>query len=1226
MEPRKEYRIFISSPSDVGAERQRVERVVARLGGEIGDAAKLTVIRWETSYYTADKDFQAQIVPPSQTDVVLCILWKRLGSPLPQTYRRDDGSTPTGTEFEFEDAMKAARERGAPDVLTYRKTAEVLLSAERLDQERAQWLAFNRFWKQWFVGEAGHFIAGYHDFATTDEFEALVEQHLRQWLERRGVLGAGAVVWPIERLGSPFRGLEPFDEDHAAVFFGRRRVVEQLRERLSEAERPFLLVLGMSGAGKSSLVRAGLAPRLRQPGAVPGVDAWRRATIRPTESGGDLLLGLGNALYGAEALAELAAGDNATPADFAALARAAPLAAANAVRQSLKRVAAALQRAEGFDRPAEVRLLLVVDQLEEIFQFARDGVEAFAAALAALVRAGGVWVVATMRSDFYAEFQSLAELVALKGEGLSFDLAPPSPAEIEEIVRAPAKAAGLSYQRRAPSGVGLDDELIAAARQPGSLPLLQFTLDELFNDRDRSESALTIAAYDRLGGLEGAIERRAEAAFGALEASAQGELPALLREMVTWAGMETASGRVGRRERLVKPQARARLLEAFVAARLLIADGPWVRLAHEAFITRWPRAAALIEADREFLRARARVEAAETQWRQEGRRAEFLLPRGRPLAEAVEILAQRREALDAEAIAFIEASQAAENARLEEERRREAERLRAEEAAKRKRLERFAVVVSVLLLIAVGAAVYALDQRRLAIDRAVQAEHNFALALDATSDLVARVQAGGMTVNISHNLLTAAQDVLDRLKSIEDAPAVGEARVRLLDAFVLLHLREGRTSQAVSQAREAESIARPLAAQNAPDPKAAPLLASALERVGEAEVASGALAQAAVEFEQARAFADPAAAADPGDGARQDLRSLVHRGLGDVSAARGDIGGALNEFETAVSALDRPAIATSDNAIWKRDLAYARMRVADALLTQGDFAKGVETYGEAADAMQAISDQFPADGGHSAALALARRGQGDAQARVGDWQGAIKAYQTALAIEQVVAAKDPSSALHVGNYAVTHAILGDALRETKDPTGALDHLQTAIAILAPLVAADPTSSVRKAQLALAYRLRGRAELEKGDAAAAAQDFQDAMTLWRDLVALDPTNARWRFGLASSEVGAAAAASRGGDRAAARAHFETAIAAMQSLSGLDPANADWRRALETGHLRLGETLTSAKDPAGARREFEAALAIARGLAEARPDNRVWRNEADAIGARLSAGDGADSAPK
>ncbi|MGD0640133.1 MAG: hypothetical protein ABSC22_05235, partial [Roseiarcus sp.] len=829
-------------------------------------------------------------------------------------------------------------------------------------------------------------------------------------------------------------------------------------------------------------------------------------------------------------------------------------------------------------------------------------------------------------SDFYAEFQSVAELVALKGEGLSFDLAPPSPAEIEEIVRAPAKAAGLRYERRAPSGVGLDDELIAAARQPGSLPLLQFTLDELFNDRDRGENALTVAAYDRLGGIEGAIERRAESAFDALDASAQGELPALLREMVTWAGLETASGRVGRRERLIKPEGRARLLEAFVAARLLIADGPWVRLAHEAFIARWPRAAALIDADRVFLRARARAEAAETQWRQEGRRAEFLLPRGRPLAEAAEILAQRREALDGETIAFIEASQDAENARLEEERRREGERLRAEEAAKRKRLERFATVVTALLLIAVGAAVYALDQRRLAIKRAEQAEHNFALALGATSDLVDRVQAGGITLAISRSLLTAAQDAIDRLKSIEDAPAVGEARVRLLDAFAALHLREGRTSQALGEAREAVSIVSALAAQSAPDPKAPPLLAASEEKLGEAEIAAGAIAQAAAEFDEARAFVDPAAAAVPDDGARQDSRALVHLGLGEVSAARGNIGAALAEFEIAVSALDRPAITASDDASWKQGLVVARMRVADAMLAQGDLVKGDEAYRAAADAMQTISDRYPAHGGYSATLALARRGQGDALARAGDWPGAIEAYQTALAIEKLVAAKDAGAAVHLGYYAVTQAMLGDALRETKDLTGALDQLQAAIDILAPLVTADPASAIRKAQLAFARRLRGRAQLEKGDAAAAAQDFQEAAAIWRDLAALDPGNARWRYDLALSEVGAAAAAWRGGDLAGARAEFETAIAAMQSLSALDPANADWRRGLEMGHLHFGEALASAQDPAGARREFEAALTIARALADARPENRVWRKEADAIVARLLAEDRAGSAPK
>lgn len=91
------FRIFISSPSDVFAERERVERVIVRLNGEFGGDL-LEAIRWERSYYTAAKTFQDQIPLPSQTDLVLCILWKRLGFELPADYRRPDGTTPTGTE------------------------------------------------------------------------------------------------------------------------------------------------------------------------------------------------------------------------------------------------------------------------------------------------------------------------------------------------------------------------------------------------------------------------------------------------------------------------------------------------------------------------------------------------------------------------------------------------------------------------------------------------------------------------------------------------------------------------------------------------------------------------------------------------------------------------------------------------------------------------------------------------------------------------------------------------------------------------------------------------------------------------------------------------------------------------------------------------------------------------------------------------------------------------
>jgi hypothetical protein len=485
------FRIFISSPSDVLAERERVERVIARLNGEFGGGV-LEAIRWERSYYTAAKTFQDQIPLPSETDLVVCILWKRLGFELPPDYRRPDGTMPTGTEYEFEDAMQAARTKGTPDVLVYRKAAPVLLNAEQVELERAQFEALKTFWTRWFRTETGHFTAAYQSFETPDHFEHQVEEHIRQWLGRHKVAAAG-VTWPVELRGSPFRGLQPFDAGHADVFFGRRRVIERARERLADAARrgtPFLLVLGTSGSGKSSRARAGLLPRLTQPGAVEGVDVWRSAVMRPSE-GDSPLHALARALYQSGAVPELAEGDNPAPPDFAALLASAPEAAARAVRLALVRGTAAMAAREGFDRPVNALLLLLVDQFEEALSpEARDG---FAQVLCALAATGVVWIVATLRSDLYAPFQASAALTALRDGGAQLDLLPPSAAELGEIVTGPAAAAGLRFGAR-PDGTTLDEELTAAADQPGALPLLQLALDALFEARDRGANELTVAA------------------------------------------------------------------------------------------------------------------------------------------------------------------------------------------------------------------------------------------------------------------------------------------------------------------------------------------------------------------------------------------------------------------------------------------------------------------------------------------------------------------------------------------------------------------------------------------------------------------------------------------------------------------------------------------------------------------------------------------------------------
>src|SRR5262249_44597391 len=161
-------------------------------------------------------------------------------------------------------------------------------------------------------------------------------------------------------------------------------------------------------------------------------------------------------------------------------------------------------------------------------------------------------------------------------------------------------------------------------------------------------------------------------------------------------------------------------------------------LAHDAVMAHWSRARAMVAADRDFLRTRARVEQSARRWLEEGRDPEFLLPAGRPLAEAAEILRERRDAFPDEMVAFIEASAGAEAERQAAQRRRDEEQLRAKaEAALRlaRRTRVAAVVVSLFLAVALAAAAYAIQQHARARAQAAIAEKNFAAALASATTL-----------------------------------------------------------------------------------------------------------------------------------------------------------------------------------------------------------------------------------------------------------------------------------------------------------------------------------------------------------------------------------------------------------------------------------------------------------------------------------------------------------
>ncbi|PAQ11455.1 hypothetical protein CIT26_05600 [Mesorhizobium temperatum] len=491
-----------------------------------------------------------------------------------------------------------------------------------------------------------------------------------------------------EQVTSPFRGLNPFEFENADLFFGRTRAIADCIERLEQQAangKAFLLIYGMSGSGKSSLLRAGLLPSITRPGAVAGINFWRRCLVRPSD-GSDPVTSLAAGLLREDALPEL----GCEPAALARLCRSSPDRALALIRQAHAKAAAAAGSV-----PTRLRLIVAIDQMEELFT-TEDEPAARAVLLrflAALAGSGLVWVIATIRSDFFHRCGEVPGFSGLKDGLGSYELLPPSGPEIAQIIREPARAAGLRFEE-SPDRGRLDDVLRgAAAADPRSLPLLEFVLDALY-EAGREQRILTFAAYQALGGFEGAIARRADEVVDALPPDIQEELPVVLRALTTVRpGDEAVAARPALRAEVTGTPQRLALVEALVAARLLVSDEDaaghvFVRVAHEALLSRWPRAGNIVNANRRFLEARARLMADAQRWHSDNRNQELLLPSGKRLAEGEDLLQSRREEVDDQVIEYIEASSRAQNEREEKDRQAERALIEAAEAARRERLER----------------------------------------------------------------------------------------------------------------------------------------------------------------------------------------------------------------------------------------------------------------------------------------------------------------------------------------------------------------------------------------------------------------------------------------------------------------------------------------------------------------------------------------------------------
>ena len=546
--------------------------------------------------------------------------------------------------------------------------------------------------------------------------------------------GPPGEVAPPEEV-CPFRGLAPFREEDAPFFFGREALTQWLVEALRKDR--FLAVIGPSGSGKSSVVLAGLIPALRR-GDLPGSDGWEIVTLQPGERPLEAL-----AAVVAPLLAEGAESVAATRRLLDDLA---------ADERSLHLVTKlALARC-----PQAERLVLVVDQFEELFTLCRDegARRAFMDNLlyASGVAGGQTIVVLTMRADFYPRCLTYPDLAARLESG-QVAVTPMTEEELYQAIELPAQKVGLAFEKGLVDAI-LDDVL----GEPGALPLLQYALLELWQRREGRR--LTFRAYHDIGGVEGAIARRAEEIYAGFTSQEQGLMRRVMMRLVQpGIGTEDTRRRAtlaelsplktsevsedfGSLERVVKALADARLV---TTGRDPASGQVMVEVAHEALIRGWPRLQGWLDEDRAALLIHRRLTEAAQEWERLGRDEGALL-RGARLAEAEEWAEKHGQEMNPLEQEFLEASLVLQ----EQDHRTARQRVRRTIAG----LVGALVVISVLALLAFVQGQIASQKQKIATSRELAAAALNNLNVDPERSLLLAMEA----VQVSHTF--EAEDAL----------------------------------------------------------------------------------------------------------------------------------------------------------------------------------------------------------------------------------------------------------------------------------------------------------------------------------------------------------------------------------------------------------------------------------------------------------------------------------
>ena len=563
---------------------------------------------------------------------------------------------------------------------------------------------------------------------------------------------------------NPYKGLRPFNEADAFDFYGREAFVERLLQRWSHPGpgSRFLAVVGPSGSGKSSAVRAGLVPALRR-GRIEGSDEWFITELTPGRHPMEEL---------EAALLRVAA---RPPAGLLQVLDSGP----RGLLQAVDRVV-----------PEGSELVLIVDQFEEAFTLTEDESERSllleSLRVATADPASRTRIVVTLRADFYDRPLNYPRFGPLLGASTEV-MTPLAPDELEQAMVRPAGSVGLRVEPAVVAQVASD-----VAEQPGALPLVQYALTELFERRD--DGTLTLAAYRDIGGVGGALAARGEQLYSARDTVGREAVHQLFLRLVTLGeGVADTRRRIPLSELSaieLDPEAMHAALDAFGRHRLVTFDrdpatrGPTVEVAHEALLRSWPRLREWIDAGRGDVRTLRRLADARSEWERSEREPSFLL-RGSRLdqfeswAEGTDLSVGRTE------LGYLRASAT----KRDEERGAESARRDHERALERrsvKRLRALVTLFAVAALIAASLTLVAKNQSdraeresRVATARELAGAAVANLEVDAERAVLLAMKAVQATRSADGSVLPEAEEALHRgvvaSRIVLTVPGVGGA-------------------------------------------------------------------------------------------------------------------------------------------------------------------------------------------------------------------------------------------------------------------------------------------------------------------------------------------------------------------------------------------------------------------------------------------------------------------